>query len=232
MTDEFMRQRHDHILRAYQENLESFELFYKRVKDFFESRSLSEHVHSVRHRLKDLDHLLEKIDRKNAADAALPDDQQRGPITPDNMFSRITDIAGIRVLHLHLSQFEHIHRAILAKVEEEEFILFEEPMAYTWDIDSGRFFDRLGVKREVRESFYTSIHYVLKPNSRSQATCEVQVRTLLEEVWGEVDHTMNYPVQSADDQCCEQIRILARLVGAGSHLADSIMRRYGKGHEV
>lgn len=232
MVDEIMRQKHENILRAYHENLESFELFHKRVKDFFESRSLSDHVHSVRHRLKDLDHLLEKIERKNAADAALPNDRQRGPITPENMFSRITDIAGIRVLHLHLSQFEHIHNAILAKVEEEEFILFEEPKAYTWDIDSERFFDRLGLAREVRESFYTSIHYVLKPNSRSQATCEVQVRTLLEEVWGEVDHTMNYPVQSADDQCCEQIRILARLVGAGSHLADSIMRRYGKGNQV
>ena len=232
MTDPSLRQRYEDILRAYQENLESFELFHKRIKDFFESRSLSDYVHSVRYRLKNLDHLLEKIDRKNAADAALPADQQRGPITPENLFSRVTDIAGIRVLHLHLSQFEHIHNAILAKVEEEEFVLFEEPKAYTWDNDSGRYFDSLGVAREVKESFYTSIHYVLKPNSRSQATCEVQVRTLLEEVWGEVDHTMNYPFKSADEQCCEQIRILARLVGAGSHLADSIMRRYGSGHEV
>jgi len=57
-------------------------------------------------------------------------------------------------------------------------------------------------------------------------SCEVQVRTLLEEVWGEVDHTMNYPVPTADEHCREQIRVLARLVGAGTHLADSIMRRY------
>ena len=114
MTDPSLRQRYEDILRVYQENLESFELFHKRIKDFFESRSLSDYVHSVRYRLKNLDHLLEKIDRKNAADAALPADQQRGPITPENLFSRVTDIAGIRVLHLHLSQFDHIHNAILS----------------------------------------------------------------------------------------------------------------------
>lgn len=81
--------------------------------------------------------------------------------------------------------------------------------------------------RDDGVSYYTSIHYVLRPNSRNPATCEVQVRTLLEEVWGEVDHTMNYPTANLDPHCKEQIRVLARLVGAGTHLADSIMRRYG-----
>jgi ppGpp synthetase/RelA/SpoT-type nucleotidyltranferase len=90
-----------------------------------------------------------------------------------------------------------------------------------------KFFDSLGINTEQKDSFYTSIHYVLKPNSKSKAICEVQVRTLLEEVWGEIDHKMNYPSPVNDEHCREQIRVLARLVGAGSHLADSIMRRYG-----
>lgn len=79
----------------------------------------------------------------------------------------------------------------------------------------------------MKESFYTSIHYVIKPNGTTKTTCcEVQVRTLLEEVWGEIDHTMNYPVIHTSEECKEQIKILARLIGTGSHLADSIMRRY------
>ena len=226
MAAEGIRQRHAEIVRAYDDQLESFELFQKHVRSFFESRSLSKYVHSIRHRIKDIDHLLEKIERKNSEDLQLPLAEQRGPITEHNIFTRVTDLAGVRVLHLHISQFEYIHRALTAKISDGEFTLVEPPKAYTWDHESGLYFTGLGIQRELKESYYTSIHYVLRPNSRSSATCEVQVRTLLEEVWGEVDHTMNYPTPTADLHCREQIRILARLVGAGTHLADSIMRRY------
>lgn len=227
MENKALREKHKDLLNAYEENLESFELFHKHVRNFFEGRSLSKHVHSVRHRLKDVDHLLDKIERKNIEDAALPPEKQKGPITHKNLFSRVTDIAGVRVLHLHISQFGSIHKALMAKVDEDEFTLFETPKAYTWDPESGNYFQGLGLQKELKDSFYTSIHYVLRPNSKSLATCEVQVRTLLEEVWGEVDHTMNYPSPTQDAHCREQIRVLARLVGAGTHLADSIMRRYG-----
>lgn len=224
-----LNQKYPDIVNAYQENIESFDLFQKQVRNFFETRSLTPYVHSVRHRLKDLDHLLEKVERKNSEDAKLVIGERKGEITSKNLFKRVTDIAGIRVLHLHISQFQHIHRALMAKVNEGEFTLVEDPKAYTWDLDSGTYFESLGLVREVKESYYTSIHYVLRPNSRNPATCEVQVRTLLEEVWGEVDHTMNYPTPTTDPHCKEQIRVLARLVGAGTHLADSIMRRYGNG---
>lgn len=223
-----LRDKHKEILRAYDDNLDSFEFFHKHVRNFFEGRSLAKYVHSVRHRLKNRDNLLEKVERKNAEDTALPSEQQKGPIDSSNVFSRITDIAGVRVLHLHRSQFGAIHRALMAKVDEGEFTLFEDPKAYTWDPESGDYFKGLGLHKELKDSYYTSIHYVLRPNTKSVATCEVQVRTLLEEVWGEVDHKMNYPALAADDHCREQIRILARLVGAGTHLADSIMRRYAK----
>jgi ppGpp synthetase/RelA/SpoT-type nucleotidyltranferase len=177
--------------------------------------------------LKDRDHLLEKIERKNLQDSSLPSHDRKGPVNSENIFQRITDIAGIRVLHLHMSQCSQIHKALMRMVEDGEFTLFEEPRAYTWDPESEKYFRSMGLLRELKDTYYTSIHYVVRPNSRSRATCEVQVRTLLEEVWGEVDHAMNYPKPTADPYCREQIRILARLVGAGTHLADSIMRRYG-----
>lgn len=228
MENRNLKQKYADVVEAYQTNIESFDLFQKQVRNFFETRSLAPYVHSVRHRLKDLDHLIEKIERKNAEDARLDLADQKGTITSKNVFARVTDIAGIRVLHLHISQFQHIHHALMSKVNDGEFTLVEDPKAYTWDLDSGAYFESLGLVREVKESYYTSIHYVLRPNSRSPATCEVQVRTLLEEVWGEVDHTMNYPTPTSDPHCKEQIRVLARLVGAGTHLADSIMRRYGR----
>jgi len=76
----------------------------------------------------------------------------------------------------------------------------------------------------VKESFYTSIHYVVKPRKDSEVSCEIQVRTLFEEIWGEIDHAINYPHPTDSLSCREQIRVLARLVGAGSALADSIFR--------
>jgi putative GTP pyrophosphokinase len=225
---EDLREKHKDILQVYDENLDSLELFYKTVRGFFEGRSLRKVVHSVRHRLKDIDHLLEKIERKNQDDDKRVPEERHGEINKDNLFERVTDIAGVRVLHLHLAQFKTINSEIMKKVDEEEFVLFEKPKAYTWDPESEKFFKSLGIQAEKKDSFYTSVHYVLRPNSRSKATCEVQVRTLLEEVWGEVDHTMNYPKLVTDDHCLEQIRVLARLVSAGSHLADSIMKRYGQ----
>lgn len=223
-----IREKYRDILEVYEQNFDALELFYKTVRSFFEARSLKGVVHSIRHRLKDVDHLIDKIERKNWEDKQKDEAEQLGPINVDNLFDRITDMAGVRVLHLHQEQFEIIHAEIIKKVGDGDFCLFEEPKAYTWDPDSDRFFRSLGIKTKQKDSFYTSIHYVLKPNERSPITCEVQVRTLLEEVWGEIDHTMNYPKAVEDEQCKESIRVLARLVSAGSHLADSIMRRYAK----
>lgn len=216
------------IIAVYDKYFDSLELFYKTIISFFESRSLRPIVHSIRHRLKDREHLLDKVRRKNLENSQKDEVNRLPPIDSNNLFERITDLAGVRVLHLHQSQFQIIHNAIMAKVNEGDFHLFEQPKAYTWDPDSKRFFNSLQIQTSQKESFYTSIHYVLKPNSRSHITCEIQVRTLLEEVWGEIDHNMNYPTQHTDEYCLENIRILARLVGTGSHLADSIMRRYGQ----
>jgi putative GTP pyrophosphokinase len=225
--NEVLREKYAEIVKKYDENIEPFENFSKNLKIFFEGRSLKNVVHTVRYRVKDIDHLLEKIERKNLEDSFKDNAQKKGNISSENIFQRITDIAGVRVLHLHFSQFEQIHNAIMNKVREGEYILVENPKAYTWDPESDKYFKQFDLQTEIKESFYTSIHYVLKPNSTGIATCEVQVRTLLEEVWGEIDHTMNYPKPTMDEHCKEQIRVLARLVGAGSHLANSIMKRFG-----
>jgi len=69
---------------------------------------------------------------------------------------------------------------------------------------------------------YTSVHYVVQPNSISELTCEIQVRTLMEEVWGEVDHKINYPEKADSLSCREQIKVLARVTSSCSRLVDSI----------
>ncbi len=73
---------------------------------------------------------------------------------------------------------------------------------------------------------YTSVHYVIKPKKMTQYTCEIQVRTLMEEVWGEVDHTINYPDKTRSLACSEQIATLARATSAATRLVDSIFRSH------
>ena len=209
------------IIERVQSELHGINLFRENTVRFFETHpSLTQSpqiVHSVKSRIKDLQHLCEKIQRKSSTEA---------PITPENIFDRMTDIAGVRVLHLYQAQFTQIHRAINEKLDSQDWILYEQPKAYTWDPESRGFFANQGLNVEVKGSLYTSVHYVIKPRKDSPISCEIQVRTLLEEVWGEIDHLVNYPEPTDNVACREQIGVLARLVGAGSRLADSICRIY------
>jgi ppGpp synthetase/RelA/SpoT-type nucleotidyltranferase len=195
-----------------------FEIFSSGVRDFFlKNPSLQEVVHSVKSRLKDPLHLKKKIERKT---------EENSPITTANIFQRVTDLAGVRVLHLYQDQFPQIHEAIMQRVGAKDWVLFENPVAYTWDPESETFFKKLELRVERKESFYTSIHYVVKPREDSFITCEIQVRTLFEEIWGEIDHKINYPEKCEIASCREQILVLSKLVGAGSRLADSIFRSH------
>lgn len=179
------------------------------------SRGVAPTIHSVRSRLKDREHLLSKLHRKFEKEPKLTDNE---------VFDSVTDLAGVRVLHIHQAQFAEIHREIQGKIEAADWFLFEDPKAYTWDPDARQYFSEFGLKVEVKESAYTSVHYVVKPKQQSGLFCEIQVRTLFEEIWGEVDHRLNYPTPSPSISCKEQIRVLSKLVGAGSRLVDSIFR--------
>ena len=84
-------------------------------------------------------------------------------IAGDNVFERITDLAGVRVLHLYQDQFQKIHKEILVKVESQlDWYLPESPKAYTWDPESKQFYERQNIQVEIKESFYTSVHYLVK----------------------------------------------------------------------
>jgi putative GTP pyrophosphokinase len=172
-------------------------------------------IHSIKSRLKDPNHLADKLHRKLASGKV---------ITKDNIFTEITDFIGVRVLHLYQEQFASINQAINEKINNGDWVFVEPPMAFTWDPESAQFYNELNIKTEVRETYYTSIHYLVKPNNQNSICCEIQVRTLFEEIWGEIDHTINYPHQTNSVACKEQLRVLAKLVSTGTRLADSIFR--------
>lgn len=212
----------DTIINMYQEKLFEYEQFLASIRVFFEkhpqlSKGNLPIIHSLKYRTKDPEHLRDKLLRKQ---------RQGKEINIENIFEQITDLAGIRILHLYQDQFIEIHKAIKQKIDSGDWILKEEPKAYTWDPESKNFYESLSLATELRETFYTSIHYVVKPNEKNTVCCEIQVRTLFEEIWGEIDHTINYPHKTESIACKEQLRVLSKLVSTGTRLADSIFRSH------
>lgn len=180
-------------------------------------------IHSVKSRFKDESHLKDKIIRKRAKGVN---------VNKDNLFKEINDLIGVRVLHLYSDQFRIIHEEVLKKINSRDWKLVENPKAYTWDPEYRSSYEKLNIETEVRETFYTSVHYVVTPNNDNPVCCEIQVRTLFEEIWGEIDHTINYPHPTDDIACKEQLRVLSKFISTGTRLADSIFRTYNHCQEI
>jgi len=183
------------------------------------SKELAPHVHSVKSRLKDPEHLRDKLCRQIAKCRR---EGQKFGIDRESLLTLVNDLAGIRILHLHTRQIRDIDQVLRGIFEEQRFGLIEGPFARTWDDESRAFLRSCGIETQESPSLYTSVHYIVSSASRTTITCEIQVRTLMEEVWGEVDHTMNYPHQVESLACREQLKVLARVTSSASRLVDSI----------
>ena len=210
-------------LEFFDENQYRYKIFCKSELAFFEENERLNMrplpcIHSLKFRIKSRESLEHKLNRK----------WNKGvEVTKLNFGKEITDVCGIRVLHIYNGQFPIIHEEIMKNITiHKEWVLFEQPKAYIWDKEKEIEYQKMGLVVETKDSYYTSFHYVIKPNEESDICCEIQVRTLFEEAWGEIDHTINYPDKTKSIACAEQIKVMARLVNAGSRLADAIFTSY------
>ena len=211
-------------VKAFEAKLHDFETDAANLENRLLAHSeLRKLIHSIKRRAKAPAHLKDSLERK-ARRAA-----ERGrafDITAENVFDKIPDLAGVRLLHLHMRQMERIHPLLMKIIKDEGYVLSGKPEAKTWDPEYEQMFQKLNVKVERKESLYTSVHYVIKPNTTTRRLCELQVRTLAEEVWGEISHTINYPHETDSVACKEQLKVLARVVSGCSRLVDSIVASY------
>lgn len=212
------------LVKHYEQNRGILRTFlYSLRGQILSSQTLKPHMHSLSWRMKKPDHLAEKLERKLRVYKAKG---KKFPITTNNLFVKINDLAGLRILHLHTQQVDAIARGLRELFDEESYRVVEGPTARTWDDESRTFFKAINIKTKRSPSLYTSVHYVIKPNTKTKYTCEIQVRTLMEEVWGEVDHAINYPNRSRSLSCREQLAALARATSTCTRLVDSIFRSH------
>jgi len=208
------------LVQQFETHCDEFRLLTEQVRlRISETKPLFSLIHSLKWRVKEPAHLREKLERKIEAAGM---EGRAFEITEDNLFLKINDLAGIRLLHLHTRQMDKIHRHLSEAFEEGQYPIVEGPIAKTWDNETRDYFKKIGIQTEDSNSLYTSVHYVIQSNSRTKYTCEIQVRTLAEELWGEVSHSFNYPNPTRSIACGEQIKVLARVTSSCSRLVDSV----------
>ena len=215
------RRRIDGAVGRFVEDRHLFEHAAKSLVDcLVRDSELNEFIHFIKSRVKDPASLRAKIERRTAA---------RTPgfaVDATSIFERVTDLAGVRIIHLHTEQLNHVHPRILKVLEDARYEIAGPPTAYCWDVEYQEIFEQVGIQTEPRQSMYTTVHYDVVANQKTGIRCELQLRTLMDEVWAEVSHRVNYPADSPSATCQDQLKVLARLTSGCGRLVDSIFKTH------
>jgi ppGpp synthetase/RelA/SpoT-type nucleotidyltranferase len=174
-----------------------------------------EKVHSVKTRVKDASHLIEKIIRKT-----LDRRKKYGEnfnFSVDNYKDEITDLLGIRVIHIFKEDWEEIHNFIMSMWNVNEIV------ANIREGDNTKQFEERGIEVCSRLSGYRSVHYLVESYpTASKVIAEVQVRTIFEEGYGEIDHQLRYSLNKIPDLLEQNLMLLNRIAGSSDEMASLI----------
>lgn len=172
-------------------------------------------VHTVKSRIKEPDRLVEKIIRKTKDRREKYGQQFEFNI--NNYKEEINDLIGIRVIHIFKEQWLDIH----------EFIM------NTWKVieitanvragDNTKVFDDLDIKVCSRASGYRSVHYLVEFYPTNQKViAEIQVRTIFEEGYGEIDHLLRYSNGPIPELVKSNLLLFNRIIGSADEMASLI----------
>ena len=184
-------------------------------------------IHSIRCRKKDPYHLIEKIIRKRGVEQS---NKYKG-INVDNYREIIRDLIGVRILIFSKEEWVGVFEDILNLFESSEFhadecFIAEAPVAYTRYGDRDIFTDKIHVEHSNKG--YRSQHYIIFFN---QYYCEIQVRTLTEEVYGEFDHKVKYPYRNDNKFLVRYTTTLSQLLGSVDELISTCFQMQPEGWE-
>lgn len=166
-------------------------------------------IRAIYTRIKRPEKVVDKIFQK-------PGDYPDG-ISPKS-FRRMHDCIGVRVVVYFLSQLPYIDRELRTRSSVE---ISEEmpPEAYL----SRDLADRFGlshIEHKEKESGYASVHYVARLKTRTATDLprpwfEIQVRTLAQELWSDMEHILAYKsVQESSFSAKQRFQILSSQLNA------------------
>lgn len=206
------------------------------LKDMNEGKNEAERikVHTISTRIKDPEHLLAKIvnrKRKN--------DKKYCKLDKTNYEKFVTDLLGIRCLVIFKADWISFHEYIMSKFDNDVTYYIRDSIA-DFDPDENHYYFaeepkvhiRNGDFRDIYEGvlstdcimdgkIYRAVHYIIKYKG---IYLEIQLRTLFEESWSEIDHAIAYPYYKEDPILREYTELLNRLAG----LADEMGGFFGR----
>ncbi|GAB6170208.1 RelA/SpoT domain-containing protein [Clostridium carnis] len=204
------------ILQEIYKDYNNYRDSYENQADFIANilRAHSE-VHSVKSRVKNSERLIEKIirkteDRKSKYGASFE-------FNNENYKNEINDLIGIRVIHIFKDQWESIHDFITKTWNVIEIT------ANVRDGDNTKIFNDLGIEVRSRKSGYRSVHYLVEFYPTNQKViAEIQVRTIFEEGYGEIDHRLRYSNSKIPEILESNLLLFNRIAGSADEMASLI----------
>lgn len=203
-------------LNAIYSDYNIYKNIYETQADFIAS-TLRTHgkIHSVKSRVKESEHLIEKIIRKT------PDRKKKYgedfKFSAGNYKEQITDLIGIRAIHIFKEDWEEIHKFITSMWKVVEIT------ANVREGDDTKRFEELNIQIHSRKSGYRSVHYLIESfPTNHKVIAEIQVRTIFEEGYGEIDHQLRYSHGEIPEVLRLNLLLLNRIVGSSDEMASLI----------
>jgi ppGpp synthetase/RelA/SpoT-type nucleotidyltranferase len=204
------------ILKDIYSDFVDYEVSYENQADFIANILRSQPmVHSVKSRIKEPNRLIEKIIRKTE-DRKLKYGKDF-QFTSDNYKNEINDLIGIRVIHIFKDQWQDIHEFITKTWKVIEVT------ANVREGDNTKKFEELDIEVRSRISGYRSVHYLVEfYPTNEKVIAEIQVRTIFEEGYGEIDHRLRYSHVEIPEILKSNLLLFNRIVGSADEMASLI----------
>lgn len=201
--------------------------------EFFDDYPTDCKIHSIRTRVKDPYHFLDKLVRKMSKNTK----NYKG-INNTNFITYFNDLIGFRFLMIYSDDWENIHKFIVNKfpLESKKYLnkgyeiglygdgpfIMEQPVINIRKGDDKDIYKKYISEKEQdnpiainEERYYRSIHYIVYYKGYS---FEIQVRSIFDEGWGEVDHDLLYPLYLQETSLISFSKLLNRIAGTANEM--------------
>ncbi|MGK0469115.1 RelA/SpoT domain-containing protein, partial [Clostridium sp.] len=135
----------------------------------------------------------------------------------ENYKEEINDLIGVRAIHIFKEDWEDIHNFIYSTWKVIEIT------ANVREGDDTKRFEELNIQIHSRKSGYRSVHYLIEffPTSK-KVIAEIQVRTIFEEGYGEIDHQLRYSHKEIPEVLALNLLLFNRIAGSSDEMASLI----------
>ena len=211
----------------YKDYLQYKELMQEQAEYFARILNACQEVNSVKWRVKDPFHLINKIIRKKKNPT---DNPKYENIDVSNYREIITDLIGLRVIFIFKAHWSLVDEYIFKMLD----VCSESPITiYHANDDDLSFFPQGSLVKEYegstynyaleqKDSRYRSIHYTLQDRKPANCKIELQARSILDEAWGEIDHHVRYPDNENEPELLRKMSILnGQISGCEEHASQS-----------